>query len=143
MGAALGVGLGVFPIPSQMLIAGAAAVWLRANVGAAVAATWLTNPFTLVPIWSLAIWLGNLVLPGADEAAQVSVLALNWAEPSSWLPGFWSWLLSLGKPLLVGLPLAGIVLGAATYFTVCVVWRALLLLERRRRIRKRAKRSLA
>lgn len=137
LGAALGLGLGVLPLPSQMVLAGGAAVLLRANVGAAVAATWLTNPFTLVPIWSLAIFLGNLVLPGKDlESAPVQVLDLDWSEPLTWWPAFLEWVMSLGKPLLVGLPLAGSVLGVAMYVAVNVGWGAYIRLERMRRTRR-------
>lgn len=139
LGAALGVGLGVIPLPSQMVLAGGAAVLCRANVGAAVAATWLTNPFTLVPIWSLAIALGNLVLPGTDQAATVAVLELSWSEPLTWWPAFRDWFMSLGKPLLVGLPLAGVVLGGATYGAVYGSWWAVIKWERRRRFAQRAR----
>lgn len=137
MGAALGLGLGVIPIPSQMVIAGAAAVLLRANVGAAVAATWLTNPLTLVPIWSLAIFLGNAVLPGAQPLSEISMLELSWQAPATWWPAFWHWVTSLGPSLLVGLPLAGLLLGVSLYAAVYVAWGWVIRLERRRRLRRR------
>ena len=60
MGVAVGLAVGVVPLPTQMVLAAVAAIACRANVAAAVAATWLTNPLTLVPIWSLAILLGRL-----------------------------------------------------------------------------------
>lgn len=142
MGAALGLGFGVIPIPSQMAIAGAAAVALRANVGAAVAATWLTNPLTLVPIWSLAIFLGNAVLPGAQPLSEISVLELSWQQPASWLPAFWSWVSSLGPSLLVGLPLAGLLLGGLLYGLIYLVWGWVIQWERRRRLRQRKKQTL-
>lgn len=140
LGAALGLGLGVFPVPSQMVIAGAAAVVLRGNVAAAVAATWLTNPFTLVPIWALSIWLGNLVLPGhaVKDVAVVKHLELVWSQPATWWPAITDWTMSLGKPLLVGLPLAGVVLGIALYAAIYVGWWALIRFERRRRRSRRA-----
>lgn len=141
MGAALGVGFGVLPLPSQMVMAGTAAVLCRANVGAAVAATWLTNPLTLVPIWSLAIALGNLVLPGAPQEATVSMLELQWTQPLTWLPALWDWLLSLGKPLVVGLPLAGVVLGSLTYAVVYYAWWGIVVAARRRRVWLRRKAS--
>lgn len=138
LGAALGLALGVVPVPGQMFIAGAAAVLLRANVAAAVAATWLTNPFTLVPIWALAIWLGKLVLPGSRlQNAPVRRLELAWAHPDTWWPAVSAWCASLGKPLLVGLPLTGVVLGAALYAAVHVGWWTVVVLERRRRLRRR------
>ncbi len=143
LGAALGVGLGVLPLPSQMVLAAVAAILFRVNAGAAVAATWLTNPLTLVPIWSFAVFLGRLVLPGSPQVSEVSRLDLNWTQPLSWLPQFGDWLLSLGPPLMVGLPMAGVVLGTATYFVVFWAWWALISLERWRRLSARKRRREA
>ena len=48
------------------------------------------------------------------------------------------WLSELGAPLLAGLPLAGLLLGATLYVVVYVGWWAVIRLERRRRLRERA-----
>jgi uncharacterized protein (DUF2062 family) len=141
LGAALGLGLGVLPMMGQTVLAGAAAVYLRANVAAAVSATWLTNPFTLVPIWALAIWLGGLVLPGAEVIEPVIMQPkLEWNHPATWWPILSDWVLAMGKPLLVGLPMAGVVLGVALYVLIYYGWWAVISYERRRRLRERARR---
>lgn len=140
LGAALGVGIGVIPGPGQMGLAAIAAIVFRGNVAAAAAATWLTNPFTLVPIWSLAIALGSWVLPHEAGQAWVPSLQLDWAHPSLWWDAISTWLMSLGKPLLVGLPLAGLVLGVVTYFIVYHAWWFWIWSARRNRLRARASR---
>lgn len=140
LGACVGLAVGVIPLPTQMLLAAVVAIACRANVAAAIAATWLTNPLTLVPIWGLAIFLGRQVLGVHGPISAPQELALDWAEPASWWPAVSGWLSQLGAPLLVGLPCAGLVLGAALYLVVFIGWWAVIRLERRRRLRERARR---
>jgi len=141
-GVGLGLAVGVIPLPTQMLLAAAVAILFRANVAAAIAATWLTNPFTLVPIWSLAIWLGGLLVHEASPVHAPPMLSLDWQHPAGWISDLGLWLASLGKPLLVGLPLAGLLLGALAYLAVYLGWWAVIMFERGRRLRERARRAL-
>lgn len=137
MGAGLGLAVGVIPLPTQMLLAAFVAIGCRANVAAAIAATWLTNPLTLVPIWGLAIFLGRQVLGVHGPISAPQELALDWGNPGSWWPAVSEWLSQLGAPLLVGLPCAGALLGLTLYVVVYVGWWAVIRLERRRRLRAR------
>lgn len=140
IGVAVGLAVGVIPLPIQMLLGALCAVALRCNVAAAVAATWLTNPFTLVPIWGLALWLGSLVVPTDGAGQSPAALALQWGAPSTWGPAFWAWLQAMGPAWLVGMPLAALVLGLAAYVVVFYAWTAVIKLERLRRLRLRARR---
>jgi len=137
MGVAVGIAVGVIPLPTQMLLAALMAIVFRANVAAAVAATWLTNPFTLVPIWSLAIALGRMASGHTGPIATPEMLAIDWTQPSTWWPSLWASIQSLGEPLLIGLPLASLVLGALAYLLVYFGWWAVIKGERWRRLRKR------
>ncbi|MET0210705.1 MAG: DUF2062 domain-containing protein [Burkholderiaceae bacterium] len=141
LGAGLGLAVGVIPLPTQMLLAAVVAIGCRANVAAAIAATWLTNPLTLVPIWTLAIFLGRQVLGVHGPISAPQELALDWGEPSSWWPALSEWLSQLGAPLLVGLPCAGAVLGLTLYVVVYVGWWWAIRYERRRRLKERATRT--
>jgi len=144
LGAGLGLAVGVIPLPTQMPLAAAAAILFRGNVTAAVAATWVTNPFTLVPIWRLAIFLGRLVSGHEGPIAAIAtpeMLALDWTHPDTWLPSLWLWVQALGAPLLIGLPLAGLMLGSLLYLLVYIAWWAVIRGERWRRLRERARRS--
>ncbi len=138
LGIALGIGIGVFPLPLQMPAAMLAAVALRANVAAAAAATWLTNPFTMAPIWGLAAFLGSLVLPkAAAGTAAPEPVHWEWTAPHTWPGVLWEQITSWGPALLAGFPLAGVVLGTASYALVYWGWAVLIRQERRRRLRKR------
>lgn len=138
LGVALGIGIGVFPVPLQMPAAMLAAVALRANVAAAAAATWLTNPFTMAPIWALAALLGSFVVPPADAGVTApQPVAWQWSDPLSWPVAVWEQVTSWGPALLAGFPLAGMVLGVSAYLAVYWGWAALIHLERRRRSEQR------
>lgn len=140
LGVALGIGIGVIPLPLQMPAAMLAAVALRANVAAAAAATWLTNPFTMAPIWALSAFLGSLVLPRAKPGATApQPVDWAWSDPLSWPAALWEQITSWGPALLVGFPLAGIVLGTAAYLVVYWGWLVLIRLEQRRRAQRRRK----
>lgn len=138
LGVALGIGIGVFPVPLQMPAAMLAAVALRANVAAAAAATWLTNPFTMAPIWAFAAFLGSFVVPRAPPGAVVPApVHWTWSDPLSWPGALWEQVTSWGPALLAGFPLAGIVLGVAAYLVVYWGWMVLIWREQRRRERRR------
>jgi uncharacterized protein (DUF2062 family) len=140
LGVALGIGIGVFPVPLQMPAAMLAAVVLKANVAAAAAATWLTNPFTMAPIWALAAFLGSLVVtqkaPGTPTPAMDN---WQWTAPQTWPAALWEQMVSWGPALLAGFPLAGVVLGLAAYALVYWGWAVLIKLERSRRLKRRSR----
>ena len=134
LGVALGIGIGVFPLPLQMPAAMLAAVALRATVAAAAAATWLTNPFTMAPIWALSAWLGSFVVPRATPGTVAPTpVEWVWSDPLSWPGALWEQITSWGPALLAGFPLAGLVLGVAAYGVVYWGWAVLIWRERRRR----------
>ena len=138
LGVALGIGIGVFPLPLQMPAAMLAAVALRANVAAAAAATWLTNPFTMAPIWALAAFLGSFVVPqSAPVVGGPAPVSWAWAAPQTWPAALWEQVTSWGPALLAGFPLAGVVLGVAAYALVYWGWAVLIRQERRRRLASR------
>ena len=138
LGVALGLGIGVIPLPLQMPAAMLAAVFLKANVAAAAAATWLTNPFTMVPIWGLAAYLGSfLVGHDGPKAPTPAMDAWQWHAPQTWTAALSEQVASWGPALLVGFPLAGLLLGITSYALVYWTWAILIRLERRRRLARR------
>lgn len=113
-GIACGLFVGVVPLPTQMVLAAMLAGMVQGNVAAAIAATWLTNPITAVPIWWLALQVGALATGQAVALPEIDGYAF--AE-------IWAWMKSLGTPLAVGLAVSGLLLAAAGYLLTMLLWR--------------------
>ena len=144
---ALGVGIGVFfgfLIPVAQL-AGAAllALLLRANLPAAAAATFVSNPLTFVPITVAAYHTGSALLgeaprPDAEhtissavQQAQEDDDAQAMAAPAP--PSWWDRLRAIGKPLFLGLAVFAVVGGVSAWALVHAAW--ILTVRRKRRQR--------
>lgn len=123
-GLAIGL-LFAFLLPfGQFLVAAAIAVWVRANLPIAVAATFVSNPVTTPVILAGAYYLGALVLglpPGNVLAAELSAL-----ERAA----------SLGAPVLTGLAIIATSTSIAGYFLVHAAWKAAAFIRLRRQLRR-------
>jgi uncharacterized protein (DUF2062 family) len=140
-GFAIGMFAGLVPGPLQMLTAALLAVPLRKNLPVALLTTLYTNPFTIVPLYLLAIAYGRLLLGAGQPPVVVEPYAWDWAHAIDSLIGLAHWTLSLGRPLAVGLAALALTLACAGYFAVHIAWRAYVVLAWRRRARLRAERK--
>lgn len=96
----------------------------KVNLPVAVATTLYSNPFTIVPIYIAAYTLGEFAIrQSGDESLPPAELHLLDKNISEWVPALVDWISSLGKPLLVGLLLLGLLLSFIGYFTVRAGWR--------------------
>ncbi|MBK9160576.1 MAG: DUF2062 domain-containing protein [Nitrosomonadales bacterium] len=136
-GVAIGLFCGLVPGPLQMISAALLAIWLRVNLPVAAFTTLYTNPFTIVPLYVLAYKIGAW-LTGVRNGAAVEQLSLPDMHWHNWAEELWGWLLQLGKPLLVGLPLLAAGLAIGGYFAVRLAWRIAVILKWRARERRRA-----
>ncbi len=111
-----------------MVIAAVLATLLNANRPAAIAPVWITNPFTLPPLFLLTYWVGTFLWPGPSLQTFGRTLheALQGAaqHPSWHFAGHLEMLLYLGRDvflcLLLGGMLVGAVCGVSCYFPT--VW---------------------
>lgn len=139
-GVAAGLFAGLVPgsNPVQFLAASLLAVGFRVNLPIAVAVTLYSNPLTVLPLYYAAFKLGQLALFQGEGELPFVAMALEGKGFREWLPTALEWLASVGKPLLVGLPLLAIILGVAGYFAVDWAWRIRVMVEWRRRQLRRA-----
>lgn len=131
-GLASGVFLGLLVPVGQAVCACAAALLLRANLPAAVFATFVSNPLTTPAILLAGYHVGVFVLGGAGPVADGALVALPLVER----------LMAMGKPLLLGLSIMATVSAVLCYLGVMAVWRLpgllRLLRQRRRNAQRRA-----
>ena len=140
-GVAVGMFAGLIPgsNPVQFLAAALLATSFKVNLPIAVAVTLYSNPFTIVPLYYVAFKLGELVFWHGNGELPDMALALEGKGFREWIPAALDWIASVGKPLLVGLPLLGLILAASAYVLVDTAWRLHVRLEWRRRQTRRAK----
>lgn len=102
------------PVPSQMIAAAISAILFRANLPISVVLVWISNPFTMAPIFYFNYLVGSFILgQKADDEIEFSLS--------------WDWLLNtLGElwlPLYLGSVIVGVVLGLAAYIVIKLFWR--------------------
>lgn len=112
---AFAVGLFVcfIPLPSQMLIACAAAIAFGVNLPLSIALVWISNPITMPFMFYLAYKIGALILHTPDLQFHFE---LSWAFLHSQLS-------TIGPPLIVGCLICGSVLALCGYIGINSLWR--------------------
>ncbi|MDA7889986.1 DUF2062 domain-containing protein [Akkermansiaceae bacterium] len=131
-GLAVGLFVSMLPIPGQMLLAAFGAVKLRANIPLSIAACWVTNPFTQVPIMIFQARFGTFL----REHLGVEV---PFGNITASLPGISQLQFDVGSFILGFLSLAFLLL-LLTYPVVYVLSAILpKLIPKRRYQRARAK----
>ena len=142
-GVAIGMFVGLIPgsNPVQFTAAALLAVVFRVNLPIAVIVTLYSNPFTIVPLYYIAFKLGQLVLLESNGGLPPLAFALEGKGFMEWFPAALDWLVSAGRPLVIGLPLLAVLLAVVGYFLVDWAWRLHVCYEWRKRRRRRATRD--
>lgn len=109
---ATGLFMAWVPVPFQMALAALAALVMRVHLPLSVLAVWISNPFTMVPLFYVAYRVGLLVLGMEPVGFQIE-LSL------AWLGGE---LLRIWQPFLLGCLLMGILTSALGYFILDLLW---------------------
>jgi uncharacterized protein (DUF2062 family) len=100
------------PIPSQMVLAAAAAIIFRTNLPLSVVLVWISNPLTIPPMFYFAYLVGTWVIgqPPQDFEFQLSFDWLTSELTSSW------------KPFLIGCLILATGSSILGYFMVSRFW---------------------
>ena len=139
-GLAAGMFAGLVPgsNPVQFTVAALLAVAFRVNLPVAVVVTLYSNPFTIVPLYVIAYRIGALFV-ATDRAALSHAPDIDWSHVSASVHAYFDWVLSLGKPLAIGLLALAVGLAIVGYVVVQLAWRAHVVLAWRRRKARRAR----
>lgn len=131
-GVAIGLFCGLIPGPLQMISAALLAILFRVNLPVAAFTTLYTNPFTIVPLYLLAYEIGIRVTGSSGGSAVPPFPDVQWHSAFTQV---WAWLMTMGKPLLIGLPLLATGLAVIGYIAIRLFWRLFVLWKWRRRHR--------
>lgn len=132
---AVGLFCGLIPGPFQMIGAAICAVLFRVNLPLALFTTLYTNPLTIVPLYVVAFALGKLVMGSSGKF----VMPPDYGPAGllSWVHALIDWMMSLGKPLLVGLIVLASLLALTGYVAMRFFWRLYLVRAWKKRHRGR------
>lgn len=112
---AFGIGLffAFWPVPFQMWLSAATAIPFRANLPLSVATVWITNPFTMPPIFYGAYKVGTTVLGTKPQHFELQ-FSWHWVIES---------ISTIGPAFIVGCAICSVVSGLAGYFGLNWLWR--------------------
>ncbi len=136
-GVAVGLFAGLVPGPLQIITGVLLAIIFRVNLPVAALVTFYTNPLTIVPLYYVAYRYGALVTMSNDADKLPSTFSTEGMSYAEWIPALLDWMLSLGKPLAVGLPLLAVTLAALGYLLVDNAWKIYVRLTWRHRQQQR------
>jgi uncharacterized protein (DUF2062 family) len=129
-----GVALGFFmaflpPFIPHTLMALLAAIILRVNIAVTLASTFITNPFTMVPLYYAAYWTGCHAL-GLTPMTKLPKL-----NPHDWLPAFHG---PVFEPFVLGCILLGLLAALMGYVILGLFWHLSLVCKfyKRKRLRR-------
>ncbi len=124
---AVGLFNALMPVPFQMILAAGAAILFRVNLPLSVALVWITNPFTMAPMFYGTYQLGAWILNTPEQEFDFDS-SIDWLVNG--LGAIW-------EPFLLGCLVAATVSSAAGYTIIRLLWRWHLI----QHIKERAKRS--
>ena len=101
------------PLPTQMVMAAAVAIYLRCNLAISIGLVWITNPVTMPPIFYFAYKVGAIILGSPEREFNIS---LSWEWLGTELAAIW-------EPFLLGCTVSGLFFGTVGFIAVRLLWR--------------------
>jgi len=110
-GVFIGLFWGFIPMPMQMLAVISLTPFMKFNVPIAIAMVWLSNPFTMPPMYYMEYLTGNFIL--GYEGIENIELTLEWFSNN---------MANIFVPLYVGTAFYSIVVSSLVYFLLNWLW---------------------
>lgn len=130
-GFAIGLFMTFIPIPFQTIPAAALAILFHANLPIAVVLVWITNPFTMLPIFYFSYKVGTWVL---GSTPQAFTFEMSWPWLAYELGQIW-------LPFLLGSLLVASTASLIGYFGMHQLWRWRVVRNWEKRKKARSKRK--
>ena len=109
----VGLFMAFVPLPSQMIMAAAVAIYIRCNLPISVALVWISNPVTMPPMFYFAYKVGATILSTPERAFTFD---LSWEWLGTELAAIW-------EPFLLGCLVCGVVFGVLGFGLIRLLWR--------------------
>jgi|SRR5690554_899703 len=109
----IGIFVAFIPMPFQMLLAAALAIWFNCNLPIAVVLVWITNPLTMPFIFYLTYRVGAFLLNRPAVPVDFE-LSMEWLSTK---------LVEIGVPLYFGSTVCGTLLGILAYGLIQFFWK--------------------
>lgn len=131
---AVGLFMAFVPMPFQMIPAAALAIWFRVNLPISVALVWITNPFTMAPLFYFCYKLGTWILGYPVQNVNVEVSDVTFEISLQWLMNEMG---AIWQPFLLGSLLVSSVSALIGYWGMRWLWRSHVVRdwERRKKVR--------
>jgi len=128
---AIGLFMAFTPIPFQMIPAAAFAILFRANIIISVTLVWISNPFTIAPIFFFSYKLGTWMI---GRQPNDITFDLSWKWMTTELTLIW-------QPFLLGCFTVGTILAVIGYYGIHWLWHLHVVneWEKRKELRARKK----
>ena len=128
---AVGLFFAWMPVPFQMVMAAGTAIWIGTNLPLSVIIVWISNPFTIPPMFYFAYLVGTWIIgePATDFSFELSFDWLFNELSSSW------------KPFLIGCFTMATCSSLFGYLTINAIWRYSVLSRRSLGRHRRKKQS--
>lgn len=124
-----GIFAAFMPPGLQIMLAIPLSVLVRGNLAVAFGATWITNPFTYIPVYFACYRLG-LWLMGRNADIDTSHFNLQSLSNDLW---------HVGQPLLVGCLVSSFLFGGLAFGGVRLLWRLHVINHLKARARRKRK----
>lgn len=108
-----GLFIAFLPVPGQMIIGAACAWYFRCNLPITIALIWISNPFTIAPIFFFTYQFGTWIL---DKPVNHAESQFTWQWLADEIGNIW-------MPLFVGSIITGLFCGCVGYTAIKVFWR--------------------
>jgi uncharacterized protein len=123
-GAAAGFLVAFIPLPIQTIGAITFAILFRGNVVIAIAITLISNPFTLIPINYFIYKVGQFITGNAAPFEGLEYFQFHDQDSlTGYFTQFVEWSKSLGKSILVGIPVVSICAALGSYLIINIFWK--------------------
>ncbi len=128
-GVFIGLFWGFIPMPMQMAAVLATTPFIRFNVPIAISMVWLSNPFTMPPMYYMEYLTGNFIL-GREGLSDIELTM-------EWFSNNWD---AIVVPLYTGTAFYSVVVSTLIYFLINWLWIKSVKHEKHTKERKRRER---